>query len=90
MRTTLNIDDDVLYAARGLARREGGSVGKIVSQLARQALQAGSAMPSTDSDEFFGFRSLPKRGVVITNELVDSLRDDEGIYPPNRSLAARL
>ena len=32
-----------------------------------------------DEDEFFGFRPLPSRGVLVTNELIDSLRDDEGV-----------
>jgi len=40
MRTTLSIDDDVLYAVKSLARRQGLSVGEVLSELARQALQA--------------------------------------------------
>lgn len=38
MRTTLQIDDDVLAAARALADAEGRSVGHIVSELARRGL----------------------------------------------------
>ena len=34
MRTTLAIDDDVLVAAKGLAAREGESLGDVVSALA--------------------------------------------------------
>ena len=38
MRTTLNIDDDLLLAVREIARRETKSVGGAVSDLLRQAL----------------------------------------------------
>jgi len=39
MRTTLAIDDDVLAAAKALARQQKSSIGKIVSDLARQSLR---------------------------------------------------
>ena len=38
MRTTLRLDDDVLAAARVLARQRRRSVGDVISDLARQAL----------------------------------------------------
>jgi hypothetical protein len=38
MRTTLDIDDDVLAAAKDLARAEGRSMGQIISDLARRGL----------------------------------------------------
>ena len=38
MRTTLTIDDDVLAAARGLARHQCKSLGGVLSALARRAL----------------------------------------------------
>ena len=38
MRTTLEIDDDVMLAARELAREEGRSIGAVVSDLARRGL----------------------------------------------------
>ena len=37
-RTTLNIDDDVLAAARELAARSGRPLGVVVSDLARRGL----------------------------------------------------
>lgn len=80
MRTTLNIDDDVMFAARELARIEGKTAGQIVSELARRALQAKSANEAfEDGGEFYGFRPLPKRDVLVSNEIIDSLRHDEGI-----------
>jgi hypothetical protein len=38
MRTTLDIDDDVLQAAKELGALHGKSTGQVVSELARQAL----------------------------------------------------
>ena len=39
MRTTLHLDEDVLRAARSLARVEGRTVGEVVSDLARRGLR---------------------------------------------------
>lgn len=38
MRTTLSIDDDVLYAVKSLALRQGRSAGEVLSELARRVL----------------------------------------------------
>lgn len=35
MRTTLTIDDDVLLAAKGIAQRQGRSLGEVISDLSR-------------------------------------------------------
>lgn len=75
IRTTLDIADDVLQAARERARREGKKVGDVISELARAAL--GTAVESSRpkfSGAVFGFRPFPKRGGVVTNELIDRLR----------------
>jgi hypothetical protein len=42
MRTTIEIDGDILRAARSLARVEGRSVGEVVSELARRGLRPSS------------------------------------------------
>lgn len=39
MRTTLQIDDDILKDARSIARSEGRSVGAVISDLARRSLR---------------------------------------------------
>ena len=39
MRTTLDLDDDILEIAKQLAKRQGTTAGQIVSELVRQALQ---------------------------------------------------
>jgi hypothetical protein len=47
MRTTVDIDEDVLAAAKDLARAEGRTMGQVISDLARRALTQPSftAMP---------------------------------------------
>jgi len=76
MRTTLDIADDVLQAAKDLARREKKSAGRVISELARAALIAAPASKHAPKSQF-GFRPFPKRGGIVTNELIDSLRDDD-------------
>ena len=41
MRTTLTIDDDVLAVARALAERNGSSLGRALSELARRGFRSG-------------------------------------------------
>ena len=80
MRTTLNIDDDVLIAVKELARRESRSVGEVMSSLLRQSLTHSRADSAADhgQEAEFGFRPFPKRGGIVTNELIDRLREASG------------
>jgi len=41
MRTTLNIDNDVLRAVKELARIEGRTIGDVMSTLARRSIESG-------------------------------------------------
>jgi hypothetical protein len=77
MRTTLDIDDDVLQAAKERAKREGKTVGALISELMRSALTSGPAATSTAPRTVHGFRPFPKRGGLVTNEFIDKLRDDD-------------
>lgn len=82
MRTTLEIEDDVLLAAKELARRGKTTAGQVISNLVRQALtQPAPAKLSRASEPavVHGFRPFPSRGGVVTNEQVDKLRDAEGV-----------
>ena len=75
MRTTLNLDDDVLWAARELAALKGVPVGRIVSDLARKALA-----PQGDRlNERNGVPLLPPRTGArpVSPAVVNALRDDE-------------
>ena len=78
MRTTLDIDTDVLHAARELARRERKTLGVVVSDLARQGLtQPVRAVGAAEPPAVHGFRPFASRGTVVTNEVIDNLRDDD-------------
>jgi hypothetical protein len=78
MRTTLEIADDVLQAARERARREGKTMGAVLSDLARLALTAHRETPPGEKQESArGFQPFPSRGGVVTNDLIDHLREDD-------------
>jgi hypothetical protein len=73
MRTTLSIEDDVLAAAREMAVSEGKSVGEVITELARRALEP---PPSTQKTRN-GIPLLPVRpGARVTSELVRRLREE--------------
>jgi hypothetical protein len=77
VRTTLDIDDDVLRAAKDLARRQRTTAGRVISELARQALAAAPAGSAREPKPLRGFRPFPKRGGIVTNELIDRLREED-------------
>jgi hypothetical protein len=77
VRTTLDIDDDILRAARELARREKKTAGQVISELARRALAASPVGASRSARQLHGFRPFPRRGGIVTNELIDRLRDED-------------
>ena len=75
MRTTLEIDDDILQTAKELAANRGTTTGKILSGLARQALE-----PSEPAQVRNGVPLLSRRPAgqaKPTMALVNRLRDDE-------------
>ena len=79
MRTTLDIDDEVLAAAKEMARREHKTAGKVLSELARRALlQSDSAFETVSPTSIHGFRPFASRGGLVTNDLIDRLRDETG------------
>jgi len=78
MRTTLEIDDDLMVAAKELARLQRRSAGQVVSDLVRQALSSSSAVASA-SPAVAGFRPFASRGSPVSNAVIDQLRDAEGL-----------
>ena len=82
MRTTLDIDDDVLAAAKELSRQQGCSAGQVVSTFMRRALASGglAAGPvvAAEPPPANGFRPFASRGTPVTNGVIDALRDTEG------------
>lgn len=78
MRTTLDIEEDVLLAVKELARHEKTTAGKVISRLARKGLTGGTDKPRK-MEYRNGIPILPSRGRIITNELIDRIREEEGI-----------
>lgn len=80
MRTTLDIDDDLLHATKELARREGKTAGEMVSHLLRRALTRADEVLLPAARTVAGFEPFAARpGVVTTLDQVNALRDAEGI-----------
>jgi hypothetical protein len=78
MRTTIDIDDDVLQAAKELARRHKKTAGAMISELARRGLASSPAGPAAKEPKpVHGFRPFPRRGGIVTNALIDKLREDD-------------
>jgi hypothetical protein len=73
MRTTLAIDDDVLTAAKAIARQKNQTVGRVLSELARTSLHR--PRPETERS---GVPLLPVRNpdAIVTLDIVNALRDE--------------
>ncbi len=75
MRTTVDIDDDVLQAAKELAASRGTTAGRMLSELARKGLE----QPARANKLRNGVPLLPRRPAGSprpTMKLVNDLRDD--------------
>ena len=81
MRTTLDIDNDVLQAAKEMARQQHKTAGQMVSELLRRALTAPDKQTGqvNEKQAVYGIEPFPSRGGVVTNQLIDELKDDLGI-----------
>ena len=73
MRTTLAIDDDILLAAKSLARQQRKTVGEVVSELARKSLRQRS-----EGGVRSGVPLLPISNpeAIVTPDLVNALLDE--------------
>jgi hypothetical protein len=82
MRTTLDIDDEILAAAKDLARRQRRTAGAVISELVREALTGavpGQRAAESAPQSFCGFRPLAAEGRVVSSATVEHLREQEGI-----------
>ena len=86
MRTTLEIDDDVLQAAKELAVAEKKTAGRILSELARKALTSSTVMAKGPFELVDGIPLLPSRGVVVTKDHVDRLIEEADLDEGRLSL----
>ena len=73
MRTTLDIADDVLAAAKAIAREQNKTTGEVVSQLARRGLRKPTRVASRGGVPVLKVRNP---NVRITLEMVNALRDE--------------
>lgn len=72
MRTTVTIDEDVLAVARSLAARNGTSLGKAISALARR----GFRRPRIDEDDGIPvFRVAPDAAPITSEDVRKALGD---------------
>jgi hypothetical protein len=87
MRTTLDIDEDVLQAAKELAAHEKTTAGKILSRFFRRGLHAshekqdqtprvGESSTSTLKN---GVPVLRSRGGIVSTEKVREIMEDEAV-----------
>ena len=68
MRTTLNIDDEILEAARSIARKRSLSVGVVLSDLARLGLRP--VTTSLRTHKGFPVFDVSRDGTVLTLDCV--------------------
>jgi hypothetical protein len=88
MRTTLDLDEDILNAAKSLAKAGQTTAGRIISDTMRRAIQMGLADPSQtittqslakEPSAVYGFVPLTSPGQqIVTSDMVRAIRDDLG------------
>jgi hypothetical protein len=75
MRTTLNLDDDILATAKSLAAQQRKPVGEVVSALVRRALKpSGKSAPERNGVPLF---PVGKNAGKVTPEIIRELLEDE-------------
>jgi hypothetical protein len=84
MRTTLDIDDDVLQTAKELARAEKTTVGRVVSQLARRGLALPSGSGELSVEIVDGIPVLPPGSRIVTNEMIEELIEQADLEDAGR------
>ena len=78
MRTTLDIDEDVLATVKDLAKAEGKTMGEVISDLARRALTTPSLPGLSESAAAFDTGTWPtfpgREGVLVTTEMIERIQ----------------
>ena len=75
VRTTVNVDDDVLEAAKSIARTEGRGVGAVISELARRGLTPTHIRVS--AEDGFPVFAVPDDAPPITDAMVRAALDED-------------
>ena len=82
MKTTLDLPDDLLMAAKRVAVERRTTLKAMVTQSLRREIGMDKTdLPHGDLYEMgrLGFLRLKKRGAKVTSELIDQIREEEGI-----------
>ncbi len=73
MRTTVDLKEDILLAAKEIAKQRGSTVGQVLSDLVWQALTKQVPMATKHGLPLFPVKS---KASVVTMELINRLRDE--------------
>jgi hypothetical protein len=76
MRTTLEIDDDVIEAAKQVARLKNQGLGRAISDLARRGLMP-DASPVVVVESGIPVWKHRPGAITVTSEMVRNLAEDE-------------
>jgi hypothetical protein len=76
MRTTVNIDEEVLAAAKAKARMSGASIGETISQWALQGMKANAAKNPKRGSRLPSF-AIKQNAPIIPADRAAELLDDE-------------
>ena len=74
MRTTLNLDDDVLRAVKEIAKLRGSTAGQVLSELARAALRRPDGKGGTRNGVPL-LEPVEGAGIVTTDHVAELLND---------------
>jgi hypothetical protein len=73
MRTTLDLDDDLLTTAKQLARQQRVTLGRIISELARQSLASAAPLKVRNGAPLFVPKTCASKPDL---QIVNQLRED--------------
>ncbi len=77
MRTTLNLDDDILATAKSIAAQQRKPLGEVISSLVRRALKpTGKSKPTRNGIPLF---PIAKNAGKVTPEIVNELLEDDSV-----------
>jgi hypothetical protein len=83
MRTTLEIDDDVMFAAKELAAKQRKTAGKILSEFFRDGMRMEQHPPSVGNGLPYALKNgipvLPARCELVTTQQIQRIMEEEGI-----------
>ena len=76
MRTTLDLDEDVIQSAKEIAAYRGSTAGQVISELVRKALQSAGPSPCVRNGVPLLSRRAPGSPLVTTKAVNDLLHEE--------------